>query len=252
MAQRVPTCYACGKKGHTEGECPQHEQKKLNWQKQVEADAKASEGGSVYIGNLDARMSKGHVKKLTAKYGVAKDMFLENGICHAKFANLLEAEAVVTGLNGKVCLGKKLEVSLEPIKQGVEASIAKVEENLSRLKRGEAALNEGPVVKPAAPCYPDIKLKVFVKCRSKTERIYDCSVKEEPYQVFVEVRGVPRHGEANDQVCKMVSKVLSVKLSDVEITRGFTSEEDKHITVKNKGGMSKDQVAKKLTSATSK
>lgn len=35
---------------------------------------------------------------------------------------------------------------------------------------------------------PPIRLKVFVKCKARKERIVSAAVAEEPYQIFTEVR----------------------------------------------------------------
>ena len=41
--------------------------------------------------------------------------------------------------------------------------------------------------------------------------IYEAATGEEPYSIYTEVRGAPRHGEANDQVCRMLAKVRKKK-----------------------------------------
>ena len=49
----------------------------------------------------------------------------------------------------------------------------------------------------------------------------------------------------------LCDQALGVKTADVSITGGFTSEEDKHISVKNKTGMTKDQITKRIEAAVS-
>jgi uncharacterized protein YggU (UPF0235/DUF167 family) len=67
----------------------------------------------------------------------------------------------------------------------------------------------------------------------------------------LQVRDDPRHGAANATVVKMIAKALNVKIKDVEITRGFASEEDKHMVVRNRQGASTEQIVKRLTAAVS-
>lgn len=67
----------------------------------------------------------------------------------------------------------------------------------------------------------------------------------------LQVRDDPRHGAANATVVKMIAKALNVKIKDVEITRGFASEEDKHMVVRNRQGASTEQIVKRLSAAVS-
>ena len=46
---------------------------------------------------------------------------------------------------------------------------------------------------------------------------------------YMQVRDNPRFGEANTKMAKMISRALRVKVSDVEITSGFGSEETKWV-----------------------
>jgi len=250
--QKTVKCFQCQQQGHTDAQCPTREKRKQLWAAHERQEQSFHDDTKVYIYNLDSRMSKAHVKKLTSKFGTARNIEIADGKCTADFANKTEAEAVVKGLDGKVCLAKKLEVATKPKKASAQETLAQFEEKLTRLSRGEEETPDATTEPVKKICRPDIKLKVFVKCKCKGTRVYGASTKEQPFQLYVEVRGNPRHGEANDEVITLIAKTLSCKEADVEITRGFTSEEDKHITVKNRGGMNEEQVVKQLQRAITK
>jgi len=223
--------------------------------------------GVIQIKNLDIRMGKAHVKKLFAKFGdITKADFgprIGNGTeavheCTATFGGDepgKAARAAASKMNGKKALGKKLEVVLADESIRV-ATIAAIEAKLDKLSKGDETTSDGPILSaglqnaldPTKEGLPDIKLRVSVKCKAKSDRINSITP-QEPCNVYMQVRDNPRFGEANTKMAKMISRALRVKVSDVEITSGFGSEETKWVKVKRYPVLTAEVVAKRLGAA---